>query len=346
MCILSLGLERGRSKMGEYAVLFYYINWIFILGLGIGAFFSELKSEPIPGFSDQVRVQNIQLQVPEKEGSSNILVRKGIVVRVAQPQATVILCHGYQSDKFRSVFFSRLFPECNAIAFDFRAHGEQAQGQFSTIGGDEAQEVFAAVHYAKQDPQMKDLPIIAYGFSMGAVAAIQAQAQKPVFDAMILDCPYDSTNSALSRSVGTGYIYNIIKKYLYSDRARPIMRFVFQHVTKFDPNQVLTKYLLVEPEKMIEKITVPVFLIRCDNDKRVPLDAIMKVYNNKKHGFKRLWLTAGRWHFDSFDFQATQYWYRVHKFVTMFLQKTLSKVEQAKIIDDRLVIEGVEHEKI
>lgn len=327
-------------------MFFYVLKFLLIFGFAGATFFSELKSESIPGFSDQVRVQNIQLEVPEKEGSSHVLIRKGAVIRVANPQATVILCHGYQSDKFRSIFFSRLFPECNAIAFDFRGHGELAEGQFSTIGGDEAQEVFAAVNYVKQDPEMKDLPLFAYGFSMGAVAAIQAQSQKPVFDAMILDCPYDSTNAALSRSVGTGYIYEIIKKFLYSEYARPIMRFVFQHVTKFDPHQVPTKYLLVEPEKMIEKITVPVFLIRCDNDKRVPLDAIMKVYNNKKYGFKRLWLTAGRWHFDSFDFQSTLYWYRVHKFVSMVLQKTLSKVEQAKIIDDRLVVEGVEHEKV
>ena len=124
------------------------------------------------------------------------------------------------------------------------------------------------------------------------------------------------------------------------------MRFVFQHVTKFDPNRIATQYILVEPEKMIAEIKVPVFLIRCDNDKKVPLDAIMKVYNNKKDGFKRLWLTPGRWHFDSFDFQASLYWYRVHKFVTMFLQKTLGSVDQAKIIDDRLVVEGVEHEKV
>ena len=327
--------------------MFLYHNRFFLLCfLGFVTFQYELKSESIPGFTQPVSIKFVDFKVPEKEGSSQNLVRQGIVLRVPNPQATVILCHGYQSDKYRAMFFSRLFPNCNAIAFDFRAHGEQSVGQFSTIGGDEAQEVLAVAQFARQDPEMKKLPLLAYGFSMGAVAAIQAQVQNPVFDAMILDCPYDSTNAALQRSLGSGYIYEVVKKYLYSERARPIMRFVFQHVTKFDPNRIATKYLLVEPEKLIEKITVPVFLIRCDNDKRVPLDAIMKLYTNKKDGFKRLWLTAGRWHFDSFSFQSSLYWYRIHKFVTMVLQKTLSSVEQAKIIDDRLVIEGVEREKV
>lgn len=324
----------------------YYNSYILYFSVLLFAFQIELQADSIPGFSDPVHVQRIQLHVPEKKDSSNLLVRQGVVLRVPNAKANVVLCHGYQSDKYRALFFSRLFPECNAIAFDFRAHGELKDNQYSTIGGNEGQEVLAAAQFIKNDPEMKHLPLFVYGFSMGAVAAISAQVEQPVFDAMILDCPYDSTNSALSRSVGNGLVYEVIKKYLYTDRVRPIMRFVFQHVTKFDPDRIATQYLLVEPEKMIEKIKVPVFLIRCDNDKKVPLDAIMKVYNNKKHGFKRLWLTPGRWHFDSFDFQATSYWYRVHKFVSMFLQKTLGSVEQAKIIDDRLVVEGVEHEKV
>ena len=338
--------NRGSWCYEENAV-FLYLNRLFYVGfLAFAIFQFELQGQTIPGFDDPVRIERIQLQVPEKEGSSNFLLRQGVVVRVPHPKATVILCHGYQSDKYRALFFSRLFPECNAISFDFRAHGELAQGQYSTIGGYEGQEVLAAANFAKLDPEMKKLPLLVFGFSMGAVAAITAQVQQPIFDAMILDCPYDSTNAALARSVGNGIVYEVIKKYLYSDQVRPIMKFVFQHVTKFDPDRVATKYLLVEPEKMIEKITVPVFLIRCDNDEKVPLDAIMKIYTNKKSGFKRLWLTPGRRHFDSFDLQASSYWYRVHKFVTMFLQKTLSAVENAKIIDDRLVIEGVEHEKI
>jgi hypothetical protein len=61
----------------------------------------------------------------------------------------------------------------------------------------------------------------------------------------------------------------------------------------------------------------------------------MKIYNNKKEGFKRLWLTPGRWHCDSYGFQPDQYKYRINKFLNLFLQGACDKVPQARIIDDR-----------
>ena len=130
------------------------------------------------------------------------LQRRGILVRRNHALGTVVICHGYLGCKKDSLALKHLFPLYNVLVFDFRAHGDDRQGQVSTIGRDEAFDVMAAVQIVKNDPVMSKKPIIGFGFSMGAVSAIQAQSiDDTLFDAMILDCPYDSTDDAMSRGL-------------------------------------------------------------------------------------------------------------------------------------------------
>ena len=88
------------------------------------------------------------------------------------------------------------------MTFDFRAHGEHCDGQRCTFGRDEHLDVITAAHFLKNHPHLKNKPVIVYGFSMGAVAAIEAQAKdNSLFSAMILDCPFDSSENIIKRSL-------------------------------------------------------------------------------------------------------------------------------------------------
>ena len=125
--------------------------------------------------------------------------RTGFLVKRSNARGTLLMCHGFMCSKYDTSFIRMLFPEYHVMIFDFRAHGEYiTDRQCCTFGRDEAYDVIAAVDYLKsrKDLELDKQPLIAYGFSMGAVASIQAQAMRPdLFDLMILDCPYDSSEN-------------------------------------------------------------------------------------------------------------------------------------------------------
>lgn len=275
------------------------------------------------------------------------LQRRGILVRRNHALGTVVICHGYLGCKKDSLALKHLFPLYNVLVFDFRAHGDDRQGQVSTIGRDEAFDVMAAVQIVKNDPIMSKKPIIGFGFSMGAVSAIQAQSMdNTLFDAMILDCPYDSTDDAMSRGLEEKMQMTIFGKkftipgrqflldHMYDDSAQAVTSFLFKAITKLDSNAVETKFVQVRPIDSIKNITVPCFFIHCENDKKVPIHAVEQMYKNKP-GFKRLWITQGKWHFGSYHNNPELYWYKVNKFLTKLHQHDISTREQEKVCDRR-----------
>ncbi len=278
----------------------------------------------------------------------SLLQRPAVLIRKQGAIGTVVMCHGYLGCKRDALALKHLFPQYNIIAFDFRAHGQDRQDQVSTIGRDEALDVMAAVTFVKADPLMRGKPVIAFGFSMGAVSAIQAQGQdNSLFDVMILDCPYDSTDAAMSRGLDEKMKVNLfgmqftlpgkdfILEHMYDEWPQALTSIMFQSITRLDSNKVNTKFVRVLPIESIRKITVPCLFIHCQNDKKVPVSAVQSLYDNKP-GFKRLWITQGKGHFGSYHHYPEMYWYKVNKFLQKLREQgTQGRVEQ-RICDDRI----------
>lgn len=300
----------------------------------------------------KIQFEEVSFNVFTDETKTKTFQRRGVLVRRPDALGTVIICHGYLGCKRDAIALKHLFPLYNVFSFDFRAHGDDRDGQFSTIGRDEAFDVIGAVKFVKSDEQMRDKPVIAFGYSMGAVSAIQAQAMdETLFNAMILDCPYDSTHDAMSRGLEEkmsitifGQKYKIPGKqflldHMYDESAQVITNFLFKAITKLDSNKVSTKFVRVEPVKSVRKVNVPCFFIHCVNDKKVPVDAVMSVYENKP-GFKRLWITQGKGHFGSYQHHPEMYWYKVNKFLTKLGEKELANRVQEKICDQSITVKS------
>ncbi|MFO0849474.1 MAG: alpha/beta fold hydrolase [Gemmataceae bacterium] len=118
-------------------------------------------------------------------------------VDAPSPRGVVVLGHGYGCSK------SHLLPE--AVAFhklgwavvlaDFRGSGGSS-GSAVTLGVTEAADLAAAAKWAGDRHPGK--PLVLYGFSMGAVAAVRATAGSDASPAgLILDAPFDSLLSAV-----------------------------------------------------------------------------------------------------------------------------------------------------
>ena len=282
--------------------------------------------------------------------SDKKIMRKGILLRRPGAKATVLICHGFMCDKFDISFLHLMFKEYNSMTFDFRAHGEDTDGQYCTLGRDEAHDVVGAAEFIKNHPDLKDKPLIVYGFSMGAVASILAQAQeRKLFDAMILDCPFESTDKLLERGLDQlkinlfGYEMSLpgssfLKNYAYSPFVQSLLKAILRTFTKMDSTQINTCISPVYAEEAVKFIeaSVPCYVIGCVNDDKAPEEAVLSIYNGLT-GFKRIWLTDGRRHYDTIFYRMHEYFYRVKQFIKKYLDGSLPRRKQQKIKREHIV---------
>jgi len=296
---------------------------------------------------DQGTVEKVTIYSQVSEGSTQRIARKGILVHFKNAKATILVAHGYMTNKFDVGFLRNLFPygQFNFLTFDFRAHGEDVKGQSCTLGRDEALDVIAAAKFLKAHPALKDKPLFAYAFSMGAVATIEAQAKdSSLFSAMILDCPFDSSENLIKRSINNmkfslfGYEFSIpgkslLQKHAFHPYVQSLVKLFLKSVANMDPRKIETNVFPVYPAASIAKVTVPCFFIHCKQDEKVPVSAIKEVYKGAA-GPKMLWLTNGRNHYDSLFYNPDKYVHHVRQFFDQVLAGQWKNKQEQKVIED------------
>jgi pimeloyl-ACP methyl ester carboxylesterase len=294
-------------------------------------------------------LEHVLIYPKEHDHSSATITRKGILVRYPEAVATVLICHGFMCDKFDVNFLRNMFPKntYNVMTFDFRAHGELTKNQYCTLGKEEALDVIAAAHFLREHPNLKGKPVFVYGFSMGAVASIEAQAKdNSLFDAMILDCPFDSSEKVMQRSIANlkmsvcGYEFEFpckefLQQYAFHPYVQALIKTLLKAVANMDTRNIAVSVHPVYPQESAKKISAPCLFVHCKNDEKVPVEAVMKVFEGTT-GYKKLLLTNGRRHFDSYFYNPEDYVRRINKFLTNVVAGTLdTKVNKQKIIEDK-----------
>ncbi len=292
-------------------------------------------------------IQRVDIVSPARYGSDESIIRKGVLFSYPSAKANVVISHGFMCDKFDVGFIRSLFPrgKYNFLTFDFRGHGEKRGDQICTFGRDESMDVAAAVNFFKNHSDLKHLPILGYGFSMGAAATIEAQAQDPtLFKALILDCPFDSTESIVKQSLNDlsfslfGYKVGMpgksyLEKYAFHPYVQSFVKYLLKSVAYMDAKNIRTFMHKFSPAESIQNVSVPCFFICCKHDKRVSIDAIKKIFYGAK-GPKKLWITNGRWHFDSVFYNPEKYEKRISSFFDSVLDGSIYKKLPAKLKED------------
>src|ERR1700733_14759527 len=295
------------------------------------------------------RLEHIALQVPKSVGSDQKIVRYGRLISYPNAEATVLICHGFMCDKFDVGFLRNMFEpgKYNVMTFDFRAHGENTTGQRCTFGKDEVLDVVTAAYFLKNHDSVKDKPLIVYGFSMGAVAAIEAQSRdETLFSAMILDCPFDSSENIIKKSLENiqftffGYDFSVpacslLQRYAFHPYVQAMIKTVLKTISNFDPKNIDVRIYPVNPAASITKVHVPCFFIHCKNDEKVPVEAVKSVYDSADTKYKILWLTNGRWHYDSLFYNPEKYIDQVRGFLDQVTQHRAELGQVQKIIEDQ-----------
>lgn len=309
--------------------------------------YKALQSEGLFDTGVPYHVEKVSFQAQQHAGSDATITRTGLLLTHKDAVATILMCHGFMCDKYDIAFLRQLFPfgRYNIMTFDFRAHGEDRSEQYCTLGRDEAYDVIGAVGFLKNHPAVKDKPLLAYAFSMGAVSAIEAQAKdSSLFQAMILDCPFDSTEHIIKRSLENvkvslfGYDFvvpgtTLLQKYAFHPYVQSIIRLALKAIAQLDTSAVNMHVFPIEPARSIEKISIPCFFIHCKNDEKVSVESIKRVFNGAA-GYKTLWLTNGRRHFDSYFYNPEEYTKKARIFFDTVLQGALSPDRNGVIVED------------
>lgn len=293
-------------------------------------------------------IEKVMLYSKLCAGSKKRLARTALLTRYKNAEATILLCHGFMCDKFDAGLLRGLFPrgKFNFMTFDFRAHGDCPDGQSCTLGRDEKYDVVAAARFLREHAALAGKPLIVYGFSMGAVAAIEAQAKDgSLFDAMILDCPFESTENVLKRSLDNikfslfGYEFSlpgrsILQRYAFHPYIQSMVKIVLKTIAQWDPKKIDVTAYPISPVESVKKISVPVFYILCKHDEKVSVDAIKSIFQSTSSPYKQLWISNGRRHFDSYFYNPEQYTDRVRQFVLNHLNGKTKNSTKSEVIQD------------
>ena len=294
--------------------------------------------------------KSVIFEAQKNDTDQSTIQRNGILVVKPDAKATILMCHGFMCNKTDIKCLRNIFEDYNSMTFDFRGHGENTEGQCCSFGRDEAYDVIGAIKFIKSQPELAHLPIIVYGFSMGAAAAIRAQAlDNSLFEAAIFDCPFDSTENVLARSIEKlkisffgheimlpARVRAFFHKYAYNHYVQSVLKALLKTVAHMDATPINTCIKQVNPQEDIKKITVPLLIIGCTNDDKVPQEAVESIYDGAA-GFKRLWITNGRHHFDSYFYNPEKYVHKVKKFLENVINKKyINKIPQ-KMVKDPII---------
>lgn len=198
----------------------------------------------------------------------------------AGPRGLVILFHGYITCKARllaeAAAFRALGQDC--LLVDFRGSGE-SEGDTTTIGYHEADDVASAVEYARGRWPGRRLTL--YGVSMGAVAVLRAVGELGVAaDRLILECPFDRMSTAVRvRCVAMGVpAFPAAELLLFWGGA-------MHGFNAFGHN----------PVRYAEGVRAPALLMVGDADARVSVAHVQEIYD-RLGGEKRLFVFPGLGH--------------------------------------------------
>lgn len=161
---------------------------------------------------------------------------------------------------------------------------------------------------------------------------------------MILDCPFESTEKVIKKGLKNlklslfGYEFDmpgrsILEKYAFHPYVQSFIKVLLKTVAHMDPKNIQTYIYPISPADSIKKVSVPCFFIHCKNDEKISVNSIRTIYNNAG-GYKALWLTNGRRHFDSFFYNPEKYTRKIHKFLEKVVSGELYVHGREKITED------------
>ncbi len=134
----------------------------------------------------------------EFPSSDGVMLKGWYIPAAGEARGTIVYCHGLNRSRIEMLPMAAFGYQLgyDGLLFDFRHQGESG-GELTTLGYQERWDVIAAVRYAL-DQQRAARPVIVWGVSMGAAAALMAAAESPDVAAVISDSSFSSLQATVA----------------------------------------------------------------------------------------------------------------------------------------------------
>jgi alpha-beta hydrolase superfamily lysophospholipase len=239
----------------------------------------------------------------EFHSSDGVLLKGWYVPAAGEARGTIVYCHGLNRTRIEMLPMAAFGHQLgyDGLLFDFRHQGSSG-GEVTTIGYKERFDVIGAVRYALSQ-QRAARPVIVWGVSMGAAAALMAAAESPDVAAVISDSSFLSL----------------------SDTVKHHWRLFF-HLPSFPiANEVI--YLLAwrggfSPSDfdLVKAVTRigdrPILFVALENDRRMPPSIARNLYAHALSPHKALIVLPGQRHGEAFNLDKDQYEAAVKQFLS------------------------------
>lgn len=243
----------------------------------------------------------VEFRPIEFRSKDGIVLKGWYMPASGDARGTIVYCHGHNRTRIEmlpmAVFAHSL--GYNGVLFDLRHQGESG-GAVSSVGYWERLDAEAAMRYALTEEKAAR-PVILWGVSMGAAAALLAAADSPDATAVISDSSFLNFADVVRHHY---YLFRGFVRWFPPLPSFPIADEVIHWSAfraNFDPADL-------DLEKAVRRIgDRPVLFVAVEGDRRMPPSIAEQLYSNAQSPLKKLVVLPGTRHGEGFKTANAQY---------------------------------------
>ena len=302
---LSLRAKIGRT-MSHVLMILIALGAILYL-LVIPSFFVHTLTKrrfnyPDPNQGKTPKSYGLEFEWVEFHSPEHIPLGGWFIPAEGQVRGTIIYCHGLNRARVE------MLPEAvwghqlgyDGLLFDFR-HAGQSGGEATTLGYQERLDVLAAARFAL-DERKCPRPVIVWGVSMGATAALLAAADSPDIDAVISDSSFLSLRNTIAHHLR---LFLHLPGFPLADE----VAYGIGWRGRFWPSQ----FDLGEAAARIG--SRPILFVAVEGDRRMPPSIARELYARAVSPQKKLVVLPGKRHGEGFNQATEEYEQAVREFL-------------------------------